>query len=333
MRVSDPGRAKVAIVGAGHVGCTLAHTLVVSGVAREIVLVDADRDRAEGEAMDLAQAVPFYAPVEVRSGEIPDTAGALVTVIAAGASQRPGETRLDLLRRNVDVLRSLMPEIVRASPDGILLLTTNPVDVLTYAAVRTSGLPASRVIGSGTTLDTARFRAELARHYGLDPRNVHAYVLGEHGDSEVAAWSAATIAGLPVRGFCRAMGMSCTSAEMEAIAARVREAAYEIIRRKGATYYAIGAALARIIEAIARDEGAILTVSSLVDGPYGLADVCLSLPTIVGREGIRRVLPIPLSPDERARLERSAQILRASWESIEMPSPIQRDAPQATPRS
>lgn len=329
----DAGRAKVAIVGAGHVGCTLAHTLVVSGVAREIVLVDADRDRAEGEAMDLAQAVPFYAPVEVRSGEIPDTAGALVTVIAAGVSQRQGETRLDLLRRNVHVLRSIVPEIVRASPDGILLLTTNPVDVLTYAAVRTSGLPASRVIGSGTTLDTARFRAELARHYGLDPRNVHAYMLGEHGDSEVAAWSAATIAGLPLRRFCRAMGMSCAPAEMEAIAARVRDAAYEIIRRKGATYYAIGAALARIIEAIARDEGAILTVSSLVNGPYGLSDVCLSLPAILGREGIRRVLPIPLAPDEHDRLERSAQILRASWESIEAPSPVPRDEPQATPSS
>lgn len=333
MGTRDPGRAKVAIVGAGHVGCTLAHTLIVSGVAREIVLVDADRDRADGEAMDLAQAVPFYAPVEVRSGEIPDTAGALVTVIAAGVSQRQGEARLDLLRRNVDVLRSLVPEIVRASPDGILLVTTNPVDVLTYAAVRTSALPASRVIGSGTTLDTARFRAELARHYGLDPRNVHAYVLGEHGDSEVAAWSAATIAGLPVRGFCRAMGMSCTPAEMEAIAARVREAAYEIIRRKGATYYAIGAALARIIEAIVRDEGAILTVSSLVNGPYGLSDVCLSLPAILGREGIRRVLPIPLSADERDRLERSAQILRASWESIATPSPVHRDEPQATPGS
>lgn len=303
---------KIAVVGAGRVGSTFAYTLAISGVAREIVVIDANRERAEGEAMDIAHAVPFYAPVRVRPGGLADAAGAAVTVIAAGAAQREGETRPALLRRNVEVLRGIVAEVVRANPQGLLLIATNPVDALTYAALRLSGLPPARVFGSGTVLDTARLRAELAAHYGVDARNVHAYVLGEHGDSELVAWSAANLANVQLHEYCRLTGMSCIAQDMADIGARVRDAAYEIIRRKGATNFAIAAALTRIIEAVLRDEASVLTVSTLVDGHYGVHGVCLSLPAIVDRSGIRRVLPIPLADDELARLRDSSAAVRAA---------------------
>lgn len=302
---------KIAIVGAGRVGSTLAYTLAGSGVVREIVLIDASAERADGEAMDIAHAVPFFAPIRIASGALADAKGALVTVICAGAAQREGESRPALLRRNVEVLRGIVDEVVRANPQGLILIATNPVDALTYAAVRLSGLPPARVFGSGTVLDTARLRAELGTHYRVDARNVHAYVLGEHGDSELVAWSAATIANVQLQEYCGLTGMSCTSRDMDHIAARVRDAAYEIIRRKGATNFAIGAALARIIEAVVRDEASVLTVSTLVDGHYGIRGVCLSLPAIVDRSGIRQVLPIPLSEEEVAGLRRSAEAVHS----------------------
>ena len=301
---------KIAVVGAGRVGSTLAYTLASSGVVREIVVIDANRARAEGEAMDIAHAVPFYAPVSVSPGSLADAAGAAVTVIAAGAAQREGESRPALLRRNVEVLRGIVAEVVRANPEGLLVVATNPVDALTFAALRLSGLPPAKVFGSGTVLDTARLRAELSAHYGVDARNVHAYVLGEHGDSELVAWSAASLANVPLHEYCRLTGMSCSSDDMTDIAARVRDAAYEIIRRKGATNFAIAAALTRIVEAVVRDQSSVLTVSTLVDGHYGIHGVCLSLPAIVDRSGIRRVLPIPLSEEEIARLRRSADAVR-----------------------
>ena len=304
--------AKVAVVGAGRVGSTFAYALAASGIARDIVLIDANRDRAEGEAMDIAQAVPFYAPVNVKAGSLPGVAGAAVTVIAAGAAQREGESRPALLRRNLELLRGIVPEVVRANPQGLLLIATNPVDALTFAALRLSGLPSAKVFGSGTVLDTARLRAELAGHYGVDARNVHAYVLGEHGDSEMVPWSAASLANVQLHEYCRLTGISCTTDDMEAIAVRVRNAAYEIIRRKGATNFAIAAALVRIIEAVVRDEASVLTVSTLVEGHYGIHGVCLSLPAIVDRSGIRQVLPVPLKEDEVARLRRSADAVRAA---------------------
>lgn len=309
MKAAGP---KIAVVGAGRVGSTFAYTLAASGVAREIVLVDADRGRAEGEAMDIAHAVPFHAPVTVTGGGFAEAAGAVVTVIAAGAAQREGETRPALLRRNFEVIRSIVREAVRASPEGIVIIATNPVDALTFAALRVSGLPPAKVFGSGTVLDTARLRAELAVHYAVDARNVHAYVLGEHGDNEVVAWSAATLANVQLYEYCRLSGMTCTREDMTAIAARVRDAAYEIIRRKGATNFAIAAALTRVVEAIVRDESSVLTVSSLVEGPYGIDGVCLSLPAIVDASGIRRVLPIPLSDNEIEGLRRSAAAVRAA---------------------
>ena len=304
--------AKIAIVGAGRVGSTFAYALAAAGFVREIVLIDADAERAVGEAMDLAHAVPFHAPVHVRAGTVAETAGAAVTVIAAGAAQRPGERRPELLRRNLAVLRDIVPAIVGANSDGLLLVATNPVDTLTLAAQRLSGLPPPRVFGSGTVLDTARLRAELATHYGVDARNVHAYVLGEHGDSEFVAWSTATLANIPLAEYCRLTGMTCSREDMDAIGARVRAAAYEVIRRKGATNFAIAAALTRIIEAVVRDESSVLTVSTLLDGHYGLRDICLSLPAVVGRAGVRRVLPVPLAPEEMALLQRSAQAVESA---------------------
>jgi L-lactate dehydrogenase len=301
---------KIAVVGAGRVGSTLAYTLASSGVAREIVVIDANRSRAEGEAMDIAHAVPFYAPVSVRPGGLADAAGAAVTVIAAGAAQREGESRPELLARNVEVLRGIVTEVVRANPEGLLLIATNPVDALTFAALRLSGLPPAKVFGSGTVLDTARLRAELSAHYGVDARNVHAYVLGEHGDSELVAWSAASLANVQLDEYCRLTGMSCTGQDMADIAARVRDSAYEIIRRKGATNFAIAAALTRIIEAVVRDQASVLSVSTLVEGHYGIHGVCLSLPAIVDRSGIRRVLAIPLSEEEVGGLRRSADAVR-----------------------
>ncbi|MEJ7930207.1 L-lactate dehydrogenase [Ramlibacter sp. AN1015] len=321
--------SRVAVVGAGRVGSTFAYTLATSGLVREVVVIDADHERAEGEAMDIAQAVPFSVPVHVRAGGLADAAGAAVTVIAAGAAQREGETRPALLQRNLEILRGIVPEVVRANPDGLLLVATNPVDALTFAALRLSGLPPARVFGSGTVLDTARLRSELSTHYGVDPRNVHAYVLGEHGDSELVAWSTASLANVPLHAYCDLTGMSCTEADMDAIAARVRNAAYEIIRRKGATNFAIAAALTRIVGAVVRDEASVLTVSTLIEGHYGIDRVCLSLPAIVGRAGVRRVLAVPLSVPESERLRASAGAVRAAIDSAALDAIQDPRAPRA----
>lgn len=308
----NPERTKVAVIGAGRVGSTFAYTLACSGLVREIVIIDADQERAEGEALDIAHAVPFFAPVSVKAGCFADVAGSVVTVVAAGAAQREGESRPDLLRRNLLIIESIVPEVVRANPDGLLLMATNPVDAMTFAALRLSGLSPAKVFGSGTVLDTARLRAELSDHYGVDARNVHAYVLGEHGDSEFVAWSSASLANLQLEQYCRLTEMSCTPVDMNSIGVRVRNAAYEIIRRKGATNFAIAAALTRIIEAVVRDEGSVLTVSTMVEGLYGIHGVCLSLPAVIGSSGVRRVLAIPLADEELLRLGNSANAVRAT---------------------
>ncbi len=309
---------KVAIVGAGRVGSTFAYALASSGLVRDIVLVDKDAARAEGEAMDIEHAVPFHRPVAIRAGGFADTAGAVVTVITAGAAQQPGETRPALLQRNVQIMRPLVEAAVRANPSGLLLVATNPVDALTFFVLKMSGLPPGRVMGSGTVLDSARLRAELSRHYGVDARNVHAYVLGEHGDSEVVAWSAATLGNVRLLDYCAMTGMACGPHEMRAIEERVRNAAHEIIRRKGATNFAIAAALTRIVEAIVRDEASVLTVSTLLTGEYGMDQVCLSLPAVVGRRGVLRVLPVPLQPDEVSGIQSSAAAIRTAIQASGM---------------
>jgi L-lactate dehydrogenase len=309
---------RIAVIGAGHVGSTFAYTLLLRGLASELVLVDVNRDRAEGEAMDLSHSAPLAAPVRVTVGGYEDCAGAAVTVITGGAAQKPGETRLDLARRNVEIFREIVPRIAAANPEGILLVATNPVDVLTHAALELSGLPPARVIGSGTVLDSARFRHLLSRRYGIDPHSVHAYVIGEHGDSEVPLWSLANIAGMRLDAFCEAHGFEHSPAAMSSLFEQTRDAAYRIIERKGATYYAIAAAMARIVEAIVRDQKTVLTVSSLIEGAYGIEGVCLSLPAIVGRGGVERVLRLELDPEEEERLRGSARKIRESIAGLEV---------------
>ncbi len=301
---------RIAIVGVGAVGSTLAYALMIQGQANEIVLVDVNRAKAEGEAMDLGHGLPFVRPVEVRAGDYADCASAEIIIITAGAASQPGETRLDLAARNVGIFKQIIPQIVRHNPEGILLVVTNPVDVLTYLTVKLAEHPAAKVIGSGTVLDSARFRYLLARHCGVDPRNVHAQVIGEHGDSEVPVWSLANIAGTRLAEYCLVCGRGCTQVQREEISRQVRESANEVIQRKGATFYAVGLATASIVESILRDQHSVLPVSSLVRGQYGLGDVCLSLPTVVGRAGVIKVLELSLNEKELEELRHSAEVLR-----------------------
>lgn len=309
----DEGR-KVAIVGAGLVGSTLAYTLMLTGVARDIVLVDLDEDRAIGQAMDISHGVALANPVQVAAGSYEALRGAQIVVVSAGVSQKPGETRLDLLKRNTEVFRDVIGKIIAHDDECVLLVATNPVDVLTYVAWRLSGLPASRVIGSGTVLDTSRLRHALGRYFQVDPRNVHAYVVGEHGDTELPLWSLANIAGIPIQNF--------PGYDKEALAEifeAVRNSAYEIIRRKGATYFAIAVALARIIETVLADHRRIFTVSTLVQDYAGVGDVCIGVPAVVGQAGIHRILRLPLAPEEVDAFRKSAEVLKRAIASLELP--------------
>lgn len=297
-------------------GASAAYALMISGLAAEIVLIDVNERKAEGEAMDLMHGAPFVRPVTIRSGNYADCVGAQIVVITAGSAQRPGETLLDLVKRNADIFGQMIPQIVAAAPDAILLIVSNPVDILTYVSLKLSGLPASRVIGSGTVLDTARLRALVGQRLSVDPRGVHGYVVGEHGDSEVVVWSRATVAGLPVEEFCQQRGIAYSAALRDDISTQVRRAAYEIIERKGATYYAIGLGIRHIVEAILRDANTILTVSTLMTGQFGMQDVCLSLPSVVDHGGVEGVLRPDLSPDELIALQRSASLLREVAASV-----------------
>jgi L-lactate dehydrogenase len=301
---------RVAVVGTGNVGATFAYTLLLSGLASEIVLIDANKARAEGEAMDLNHAVPMAHPTRIWAGGYEDCAGAMVTVISAGSAQKPGETRLDLLQRNVNIFRQIIPGVVEHNPEGILLIATNPVDILSYASWKISGLPSKRVIGSGTILDTARFRYLLSQHYGVDPRSVHGFIIGEHGDSEVPAWSLANIAGMRLPDFCAANGYNCDDSALDEIFRNTRDAAYQIIERKGATYYAVAAGLLRIVEAILRNQSTVLSISSYIQDFYGIQDVYLSLPSVIDQGGIERVLNLALDPSEIKGLQGSADMLK-----------------------
>jgi L-lactate dehydrogenase len=309
---------RVAIVGMGNVGSTFAYALLLSGLAAEIVLIDGNRAKAEGEAMDLTHAVPFTHPTNVWPGDYPDCARAIVTVLAAGAPQAPGETRLDLIKKNAAIWRSIVPQIAKHNPNGILLVATNPVDVLTYAAWKFSGFPAKHVIGSGTILDTARFRYLLSQHFGVDARSVHAYIIGEHGDSEVPVWSSANIAGMRLPQFQQAQGTAYNQKVMEDIFIQTRDAAYRIIERKGATYYAVAAGLMRITQAILRNQKTVLSVSSLIRNYYGLSDVCFSLPTVVDRGGVEQILRLELDPGEVDNLRASANVLKNTIGSLSL---------------
>ena len=312
---------KVGIVGSGFVGATAAYALVMRGVGREIVLVDKNRARAEAEANDIQHAVPFAAPLSVRSGEYRDLAGCRAVIIAAGVNQQPGETRLQLLERNAAVFRDVVPSILEHAPDCILVVATNPVDVMTHIATRFAverGVPPQRVVGSGTTLDTARFRTLIGRHAGVDSRHVHAYVIGEHGDSEVLTWSAATIAGVSLDEFCRLQSCELTDAIRQDVDTRVRRAAYQIIEGKGATYYGIGSALARIINVILYDQRSVMTICTKMDEIAGVRDVTLSLPHVLGGSGSLATIPLTLSDDEQSGLRKSATVIRDAISSLKL---------------
>jgi L-lactate dehydrogenase len=301
---------KVGVVGTGMVGSSFAYALIQRSLANELVLVDKDSARAEGEAMDLNHGLPFVRPLRISAGDYAQLAGCEVVVITAGANQRPGETRLDLLQRNAAVFRDIVPQVVAASPGAIIVVATNPVDILTAISAEIAGLPDGQVIGSGTILDTARFRYLLSEHYRVDPRSVHAYIVGEHGDTELALWSLANIAGVRLRDFVGPDGRGYQQSEMDAIFEQTRTAAYEIIKRKHATYYAIGLGLLTIVEAVLRDQRSVLTVSTPMRGKYGVEGIAISLPTIVGRRGAVEILDLPISDEERAAFQHSAQTLK-----------------------
>jgi L-lactate dehydrogenase len=311
---------KIGIVGCGMVGATSAFALVMSGVGREIVLVDINRKRAEAEANDIYHAVPFANPLSIRAGGYEDLAGARAVVIAAGAAQKPGETRLDLLRRNADILGQIVAQIVRVAPDALLVVVSNPVDVLTHLVAKfaaRAGVPAQRVIGSGTMLDTARFRTLLGRHCGVDPQHVHAYVIGEHGDSEVLTWSQAAIAGLHVDDYCRTQGLALTPEQKCEMDGQVRRAAYQIIEGKGATYYGIGSAVARLLDVVLHDQRAILTICCRITNLPVAEGVTLSLPHLVGGPGAIAAIPMRLDDHEQQLLAASADILREAIAPLE----------------
>ena len=309
---------KVAIVGCGFVGSSSAFALMQSGLFSEMVLIDVDRDRAEGEALDIAHGMPFAAPMNIYAGDYCDIDDAAITVITAGANQAPGETRLDLVNKNVAIFKSIIPQIAERNYQGILLVVSNPVDILTYVALKLSGLPENRVFGSGTVLDTARFKYALGEHLGVDPRNVHARIIGEHGDSEIAAWSLANVSGIPVSDFCEMRGHTNHQENMDRIADEVRNAAYEIIGKKRATYYGIAMTVKRICDSITRDEKAILPVSNYLDGCYGLHDIVLSMPAVVGKGGVEYKVPVPISDHELKQLQASAKALRAVIDGLDL---------------
>ena len=301
---------KAAMIGCGFVGSASAYALMQSGIFSELVLIDANKDRAEGEAMDISHGVPFAKPMKIYAGDYDDIVDAGIIIITAGAAQKPGETRLDLVNKNVNIFKSIIPEIKKRDCQGILLVVANPVDILTYTALKLSGFPKERVLGSGTVLDSGRLKYELSEHLNVDSRSVHAFIIGEHGDSEIAAWSSANVSGVPLNQFCELRGHFEHEESMENIAERVKNSAYEIIAKKNATYYGIGMAVRKICETIIRDEKSVLPVSSYIDGDYGINDVVLSLPAVVGAEGVQTRVPISLSDEEKEKLQESAKTLK-----------------------
>jgi L-lactate dehydrogenase len=311
---------KVGVVGSGMVGATAAYALVMRGVGREIVLVDKNEARAVADADDIRHAVPFAHPLEVRAGGYADLAGCKAVVLCAGVGQKPGETRLQLLKRNAAVFREVVPAVLKHAPDAVVVVATNPVDVMTHLAARFAaevGVAPGRVFGSGTTLDTARFRSLLGARCGVDAHHVHAHVVGEHGDSEVLTWSLASIGGMPLDAFARLRGVDLSEAVRKDIDEKVRRAAYSIIAGKGSTYYGIGCALARIVDAVLHDQRSILTVCSPTPDVLGVKDVTVALPRLVGGCGVIETFPLPLSESEQAQLRASAGVIRAALDDLD----------------
>lgn len=301
---------KAAIIGCGFVGAASAFALMESGLFSEMVLIDANRDKAEGEALDISHGLPFAKPMKIYAGDYADLTDAEIIVVTAGANQKPGETRLDLVKKNVGIFQSVIPQITRYNNNAILLIVANPVDILTYAAIKISGLPENRVFGSGTVLDTARLKYLLGEHLAVDSRSVHTFIIGEHGDSEFPAWSCTNVSGVPLSRFCDMRGHHNHEKAMKELAETVKNSAYRIIEKKGATYYGIAMSVRRICEAIVRDEKSILPVSSMQNGEFGISGVALSTPVIVGKNGIESHVPLQLSDEEMEKLRKSADTLK-----------------------
>ena len=312
-------KPKVSIIGCGNVGIRYAYSLMINGCAREITLVDYFKDKAEGEAIDLSHGAPFAPAVNVNAGDYSDIKGSDLVVITAGKKQKPGQTRIDLLKDNINLLKTIIPEIMKYAPDALLLIASNPVDILTYSAYKISGKPSSKVIGSGTVLDSARFRYEIAKHCNIDARSVHAYILGEHGDSEFPVWSKATVGGVHIENHCILCDnkKDCNHKEiLDEIYNNVKNSAYKIIEKKGETSYGIGLALTRITEAVLLNENSVLPVSVLIEDFYGINDVYLSLPAVVNSAGIRQVQRIDFNEKEKNAFVNSANILKSLLKEI-----------------
>lgn len=295
-------RQKIAIIGLGMVGSSIAFSLMQEGIFSEIVLIDKDRKKAKGEAMDLSHGIPFCENISIYDGDYNDINDCFMVIITAGANQEKGESRLDLIDKNLNIFKSIIPNIKNSAFEGIILVVSNPVDILTYVTLKLSGYDKRRVIGSGTVLDSARFQYMLGKHLNVDSKSVHAFIVGEHGDSELALWSSADIGGMNINKFCELRGEFNHEESMNKILSKVKNSAYEIIESKGATYYGIAMAVKRICTSIVKNEHSILPVSIYIDGEYGLKDICLSLPSIVGLQGIDRVLEIPLNDIEKENL-------------------------------
>lgn len=309
-------KGKVTVIGAGLVGSTTAFALMHSSVVSEIVLIDINKEKAEGDILDMSHGMTFIKPIKLSAGDYSDTAGSELVIITAGANQKEGETRLDLMKKNTKIFSQIVGDLKKFITDeSIILVVTNPVDILTYLTYKLSGFPRAKVIGSGTVLDTARLRFMIGQEMHVDTRNVHAYILGEHGDSEVAAWSGASIGQMSLDEYCRELS-DCCEFNKDEVYNDVKNAAYKIIEKKGATYYAIAMGVRRICECILRDENSILTISTMLSGEYGISDICLSVPTLLGANGAGKVLEIPLSPEEIAKLTDSARVLKAHADEL-----------------
>jgi L-lactate dehydrogenase len=309
---------KIAIVGAGSVGTAFAYSLLIQGLASQIVVIDVNKERAEGEVMDLDHGIPFAYPVQIWSGDYYDCKNADIVVIAADKGQKIEQSRLDLAQGNFEMMKQIVPNITKHNKECILIVVTNPLDVMTYAALKLSGFPRSRVIGSGTSLDTARLRFLLAEHLQIDPRNIHAYIIGEHGDSEVPVWSLANVAGIKLRDYCLACNVPFTEHEFDEMFTKVKNAGYEITKRKGRTNYGVALAITRIVRSILRNENSVLTVSTLLEDYFGVNDICLSVPTIVNRKGIKEIIKLPLDENEIKEFQTSANIIKNVIDSLKL---------------
>lgn len=309
---------KCAVIGCGAVGASIAFSLVQSGLFSEIILIDANHDKAEGEAMDLNHGVPFIHSMKVTAGDYSDIGDCALVIITAGGAQKPDQTRIDLVKMNANIFKSIIPQITAVNTEAILLIVSNPVDVLTYVALKLSGFPSNRVLGSGTVLDTARLKHLLGEHLSVDSRSIHAFIIGEHGDSELAVWSSANVSGIDLQGFCVSVDGACTKPDLDKIYNEVKNSAYEIIKKKGATYYAIAMGVTRIAECIVKNQHSVLPVSCFLENHYGLNDLCLGVPAIIGSNGVEKVLDIPLNKEEEEQLVSSATLLKKVISDLEL---------------